>query len=122
MTIHLELRERIERRFACELARPLELKQDALIVQLRNDVLIELRFAARDEYIINWRWGDAELRIDTAPVHVDLETYPNHLHDADGTLREDPVTRPGQEIWSNVEAAIEALLADPLLQARAQRA
>ena len=59
MTIHLELRERIERRFAGELARPLELKQDALIVQLRNDVLIELRFAARDEYIINWRWGDA---------------------------------------------------------------
>ena len=106
----------MQERFAGDLARPVELKQDALIVQLRNDVVIELRFAARDEYAINWRWGDAELRIDTAPLHADLETFPNHLHDADGGLRPDVITRPRRAAWDNVRSVIEALLVDPLLR------
>lgn len=116
MTMHLELKQRIEERYRDALAGPLELKQDALLVHLRNGVSAELRFASRDEYSIAWRWGDAELRIDTAPLHAQLATFPNHLHDADGRLRSDALTRPRGEPCDNACAVIDALLADPLLR------
>lgn len=116
MTIHLELKERIEERYRDALAGPIELKQDALLVQLGNGVIAELRFASADEYVIAWRWGDAELRIDTAPLHAWLTTYPNHLHGADGEVRSDTLTGPRREPWDNARAVIDALLADPLLQ------
>jgi len=117
MTIHLALKEQIEDRYRGALARPVELKQDALLVQLNNGVVAELRFASGNEYAINWRWGEVELRIDTAPLHADLASFPNHFHDADGEVRSDAVTRPEREPWDNARAVIEALLSDPLLQA-----
>ena len=116
MTIHLALKERIEERYRDALAGPIELRQDALLVQLGNGVIAELRFASADEYVIAWRWGDAELRIDTAPLHAGLATYPNHLHDAVGEVRSDTITRPQREPWDNARAVIDALLADPLLR------
>ncbi len=113
--IHLELQEGIDREFAGALAGRPELCQDALLVRLDNDAVAELRFFSADEYSIGWRWGDAELRIDTAPVHPGLATFPNHLHDAEGAIRPDPLTRPGAEPWDNVRAVLGALLKDPLL-------
>ncbi len=121
MSEHLMLRERLEERYAAELAGPVELKQDALLLQLRNDVLLELRFAGRGEYAVSWRWGDAELRIDTAPLHPELPTFPNHLHGADGELRADPLTQPQRDAWDNVRAVVEALLADPLMRSQPER-
>ncbi len=113
--IHLELQECIDREFAGALAQRTELCQDALLVRLGNEIVAELRFLTADEYSIGWRWGDAELRIDTAPVHPELATFPNHLHDADGKIRADPLTRPGAAPWENARAVIAALLEDPLL-------
>lgn len=113
--LHLALKETIEQHFAADLAAPLTLLQDALQLQLRNGVVVELRFASTEEYSLAWLWGDAELRIDTAPLHHDLATFPNHLHDADGQLRADPLTQPGRAPWDNVRPLLAALLADPLL-------
>ena len=122
MTLHLALKEEIERRYADVLTGDPELAQDALLLRLENGVALELRFAAADAYAIGWRWGEAELRIDTAPLHADLATFPNHLHDAEGRLRADPLTRPGREPWDNVRIVIDALLADPLLQSQGSAA
>lgn len=122
MSEHLSLRERLEQRYAAELTGRVELKQDALLLQLRNGVAIELRFPGQEEYAVNWRWGDAELRIDTAPLHPELPTFPNHLHDADGVLRADWLTRPRRDAWDNVCALLDALLADPLLRSQPHRA
>lgn len=115
MTIHLDLKQRLEEGYGGALAGPAELRQDALLLRLDNGVSAELRFASASEYVIGWRWGDAELRIDTAPLHAGLETFPNHLHDAEGRVRGDGVTRPGLEPWDNVRRVIDALRADPLL-------
>jgi hypothetical protein len=58
-----------------------ELKLDALIVPTSsNGVSLEARIADPHAYAIAWAWGEAELRIDTAPLHRDLATFPNHLH------------------------------------------
>ena len=101
-----------------ELDGPVRCHQDALIVTLANGVMLEARFGADDEYAFNWRWGEAELRIDTAPVHPILETFPNHLHDNVGVVRRDPVTSPACSAWNNLRALIGALGVDPLLRSR----
>ena len=113
--IHSILKDAIEVEFAQALESA-ELCRDALLVRLRNDVTIELRFADATEYAINWQWGDVQLRIDTAPMHPELTTFPNHLHDSDGELRTDRITRPGNAPWDNVRVLIAALLEDPLLR------
>ncbi len=117
MNPHLALQAHIETEYAQRLARPVELKQDALVATLDNGASVELRCAAADAYSIQWRWGDAQLRIDTAPLHRGLATFPNHLHAADGGVRADPLTRPGADPWENVRAVLDAVLADPLLSA-----
>jgi len=119
--IHSILKDAIEVEFAQALESA-ELCRDALLVRLRNDVTIELRFADATEYAINWQWGDVQLRIDTAPMHPELTTFPNHLHDSDGELRTDRITRPGNAPWDNVRVLIAALLEDPLLRESAPQA
>jgi len=113
--IHSILKDAIEVEFALALESA-ELCRDALLVRLCNDVTMELRFADAGEYAIGWQWGKVQLRIDTAPVHPNLATFPNHLHDGDGQLRADRITRPGDAPWDNVRALVAALLEDPLLR------
>lgn len=115
MTLHLTLAEALARDAGDRLAAPVQLNQDALILLLRNGVTLEVRCAAPDEYAFGWRWGDAQLRIDTAPLHPELATFPNHLHDADGTLRADPITHPDRAPRDNLLRLLDALESDPLL-------
>jgi hypothetical protein len=116
MTLHLELAARIDETYGERLKGPTEVKLDALIVRLDNGVTLEARIAAPNAYAIAWAWGEAELRIDTAPVHKDLVTFPNHLHAADGNLHHDPLTRCGAAPWDNLRAVIDSVLQDPLLE------
>ena len=115
--IHLALAERVAARYAGSLAAYPRVSQDALTLQFSDGLALELRFASPEEYAINWVWGEAELRIDTAPLHRDLATFPKHLHDHEGACRADPLTVPGRDPWENVERLLEALSADPLLRA-----
>lgn len=116
--LHNALKEAIDSQFAQAITEPAELCQDALLVRLDNGVVIELRIASAEEYAIAWRWGDTELRIDTAPLHPQLSTYPNHLHTGESQLLPDPLTHPGRDPWDNVNAVITALIGDPLLQSQ----
>lgn len=115
MTEHIALKDRIDRHFADQLDAPTQLLQDALLLRLGNGLTMELRFASADEYAMVWQWGDAQLRIDTAPLHPQLATFPQHLHVLNGGVCADPLTLPGRAPWDNARALIEAVLADPLL-------
>lgn len=117
MSLHLELKEQIATHYAEQLEREPQLLQDALQLQFDTGLAMELRYLNRDEYSLQWAWGDAELRIDTAPLHRGLATFPHHLHDADAGLRPDHVTAPGREPWDNISRLIDRLLQDPLLEA-----
>lgn len=116
MSLHLQLKAHIEEYYADQLEGELQLKQDALLALFDTGLAIELRYLNSNEYSIQWAWGDAELRIDTAPLHKDLSTFPNHLHDADANLRPDTLTVVGKEPWDNVRKVIDQLLKDPLLE------
>lgn len=118
MSLHLELGSAIEAAFGGDLECPVEQKQDALIIRLRNGVTLEVRYAAPDAYSLRWAYGDAESTIDTAPLHPGLATFPNHFHDAWGRVVADPISRPDAPPQDNLQNMIRALLDDPLLGAR----
>lgn len=114
--LNVAIKEAVELHFADRLAAPPEIHQDALLLNLDNGVAMELRFASPEEYAIVWHWGDASMRIDTAPLHRDLPSFPNHFHDAANNIRADALTHPGKAPWDNVCTVLDAVLSDPLLQ------
>lgn len=120
MSLHLELGTAVEAAFAHALASPPEQKLDALLVRLKNDVTLTVRYAAPDAYSLRWTRGegDVECGIDTAPLHQGLATFPNHFHHADGRILADPVTRPGAPPQDNLHGLIRVLLDDPMLGVR----
>lgn len=117
MNLHFALRERIAAEFGGRLDGEIVLKQDALMASFDTGVVLELRYLNPNEYAIQWLWGEAELRIDTAPLHRELATFPNHLHDAEGQVRADRLTVPGKDPWENVQCVLRVVLEDPLLGA-----
>lgn len=116
MSLHLELQAQIDAHYADQLEGGAQIKLDALIAVFDTGLAIELRYLNPHEYSVQWAWGDAELRIDTAPLHRELATFPNHLHDAESRLRADTLTVPGSPPWENVRRLIDRLLQDPLLE------
>ena len=116
--LHYALKEAIDVEFVETMMEPAELCQDALLVRLHNGAVSELRIASAEEYSIGWLWGDTELRIDTAPMHPQLSTFPNHLHNSEDQLLPDPFTQPGRDPWDNVRSVITALIDDPMLQSQ----
>jgi hypothetical protein len=115
MSLHLELGSAIDTAFADDLDSPVEQKQDAMIVHLKNGVTLNVRYAAADAYSLRWTYGDAVSGIDTAPLHRGLATFPNHFHDAGGRIVADPITRPDAPPEDNLHRLIRALLDDPML-------
>lgn len=117
MSLHLGLGSAIEAEFANALESPVEHKQDAMMIRLKNGVTLNVRYAAPDAYSMRWTYGDGdvEIGIDTAPLHRALATFPNHLHAADGSVTADPVTRPGAAPEDNLKNLVRTLLDNPLL-------
>ncbi len=115
MSILSDIAEEALSHYGKRLANAPQLVQDALTLELDTGVVVQARFASAEEYSIQWRFGEAELRIDTAPLHKDLSSFPNHLHDPDGSARSDTLTKPGREPWHNLRAVLDAVLANPLL-------
>jgi len=115
MSLHIELGTAIEHAFPDDLEGTIEYRQDVFIVHLKNGVTLEVHYAAADAYSLRWVLGEVESRIDTAPLHPDLATFPHHFHDAAGRIVADPLTRPDATPEDNLHRLIRALLEDPLL-------
>ena len=117
--LHPRLAEFVEREQAGLLAVPPQLTQDALMLVLKNGVVLTVRHAGLAGYSLRWRTGlgpeAVELGIDTAPLHPQLASFPNHLHAADGRIVADPLTRPQATPEQNLLAVLQALAVDPLL-------
>lgn len=116
ISAHLMLKNGVEEQYAQRLSEPVRLAPDALLLSFDTGLMVEARYFSNDEYSIGWSWGDAELRIDTAPVQIDLATFPHHLHDDRNAVRDDPVSCPGNDCWLNFSCLIDTLLINPLLE------
>lgn len=116
VSVHLILKEQLETHYAHRLSEPVRLAQDALMLSFDSGLLMEVRYFSTEEYMFSWSWGEAELRIDTAPTHPECQTFPHHLHGDDGTVRADSVTLPGTDCWTNFSRLLDVLLVNPLLE------
>ena len=117
ISLHLALKEQLQTHYAPRLIDAVGMAQDALMLSFDTGLRVEVHYFSKQEYSIKWQWGDVELRIDTAPIHPDCATFPNHLHRPDGTLAPDVVTEPGADCWANLSKLLDRLLTDPLLTA-----
>lgn len=120
MSVHADLAGEMTARYGRRLVRPPVLTHDALTLELENGVRLQARFASAEEYSIAWEAGTVLCRIDTAPLHAGLATFPNHLHADAGPPRLDPLTQPGEPPLANLCAVIDAVLADPALARHVQ--
>jgi hypothetical protein len=112
---HLLIQEELERAFGARLGAPTELCQDALNVTLDNGVQMEMRVLDLDALAITWHWGDAQMRLDTAPRGQVLSPSGRHFTDALGELRADPMA-PADTVWDYVSSVVRTVLDDPTLQ------
>lgn len=115
VSVHLMLKDKLEVHYGERLSEPVRMAQDALILSFDSGLLMEVRYYSPDEYMISWSWGEAELRIDTAPVHPECKTFPHHLHGDNGIVSADSVTLPGTDCWTNFSRLLDILLVNPLL-------
>lgn len=104
ISVHLMLKERLERDYADRMSEPPRLAQDALTLAFDTGLLMELRYFSADAYSIEWSNGERELRIDTAPVGTEIPHLPAGLMCA------------GADCWRNFSELLDVLLRDPLLE------
>lgn len=117
MSLPAKLADRAVDRYGERLSGAPRVTHDAVMLELDTGAIVQARFASAEEYSIRWRFGEAEFRIDTAPLHKELSTFPNHLHGPDGAARADTLTVPGREPWENLRAVLDAVLTQPTLDA-----
>ncbi len=115
-SVHLMLKEQLEIHYIRRLSEPVRLAQDALILSFDSGLQMEVRYYSPEEYLFSWSWGEAELGIDTAPVHPACPTFPHHLHGDEGIILPDSVTLPGTDCWTNFSRLLDALLVNPFLK------
>jgi len=113
MTLYSGLIDEIISRYGEQLSDMPKQTYDAINIYFANGLAVELHFANAEEYSINWQADEKEFRIDTAPLHPELSTFPNHLHNSSGELSDDPFTTPGNPPWDNVKTVLDSILKNP---------
>jgi len=116
VTLHSELIDNIINHYGEQLVDTPQQSYDAVILSFANDLAVEIRFASEDEYSFKWSSAEKEFRIDTAPLHPELSTFPNHLHLSNGKMLADPFTTPGTAPWENVKAVLDKILENPIIE------
>lgn len=116
MNLHTWIGEQLITDFGERLADLPRQSHDAVEVRFDTGLAMQIRYPDPDEYSLRWQFRGRTLGIDTAPLHTDIETFPNHLHDREGCIVADPLTRPGRPAWENLQPLIARLLDDPWLE------
>ncbi|MEO6352626.1 MAG: hypothetical protein ABIO19_12555 [Burkholderiaceae bacterium] len=114
--MHLIFKENLEEHYAERMVEPVRMAQDALTLSFDTGLMMEVRYFSNQEYSINWSWGDAELRMDTAPMHVSCATFPLHVHDENDVVRAGPMADYSPDSWRIFSRLLDTLLLDPLLE------
>lgn len=99
----IKIADDINTAFKNILKTPAEVKSDGLLLEFNDDSQLELRYPSKKKYSFNFMRDEKSFIIDTAPVHSELETYPNHIHDFEGKLMKDNITDVNNDPIKNIE-------------------
>ncbi len=67
-----------------------------------------IRYPVDSKYSFHWQLKDEIIRIDTAPYHRQVSTYPRHMHiGKEDNVVEDSVTEIGNTVEENVKCVLE---------------
>ncbi len=99
----IKIADDINAAFKNILKTPAEVKSDGLLLEFNDDSQLELRYPSKKKYSFNFMRDEKSFIIDTAPVHSELETYPNHIHDFEGKLMKDNITDVNNDPIKNIE-------------------
>ena len=68
---------------------------------------LDIRYPVDSKYSFHWQRDDEMIRIDTAPHHRQLSTYPRHMHiGKEDHVIEDTVTEIDNTIEENVKCVL----------------
>ena len=69
---------------------------------------MDIRYPVASKYSFHWQREDEIIRIDTAPHHRQLSTFPGHMHiGKEDYVVEDSVTKIDNTIEENVKCVLE---------------
>ncbi len=69
---------------------------------------MDIRYPVDSKYSFHWQLEDEIIRIDTAPHHNQVATYPRHMYiGKEENVVDDPVTQTGNTIEENVMSMLE---------------
>lgn len=72
---------------------------------------MDIRHPKRGEYSLHWQKGGIIIRIDTAPHHPNISTFPHHMHYlSEKNIIEDKVTILTRSPVDNVDRFIDFLI------------
>jgi len=69
---------------------------------------MDIRYPVDSKYSFHWQLEDEIIRIDTAPHHRQVSTYPRHMHiGKEENVVKDSVTEIGNTVEENVKCVLE---------------
>jgi len=93
-----------------------ELYADRIRLILIDDSWIEVRYPVLDKFSFHWQRGERIYRIDTAPHHKGITTFPRHIHfgSEDNVLADDVLEAnvSPEANFRNFMAWVKAVLSD----------
>lgn len=68
---------------------------------------MDIRYPVDSKYSFHWQCENEMIRIDTAPHHRNISTYPQHIHmGKEENVVEDPITKIDNTIDENVKGVL----------------
>ena len=105
-TIHEKLVELLNNELAPFLEGEPQFLYDGIQAKLKSGPNLQIIYPTTEEYVFSWEQDGESLKIDTAPVHNDLPTFPNHFHSGD-VVEPDTVTNIKNSPEENLKKVIE---------------
>nr|MDO8044382.1 DUF6516 family protein [Candidatus Baldrarchaeota archaeon] len=88
-----EIKELIKKEFGHVIISDPVIIRRKLRILLDDGSFIEIRYPTVREYSLHWQKGSRIIRIDTAPHHRNLKSFPRHIHfKSEDNVIEDNIT------------------------------
>ena len=102
--------------FSDVLAKQPAIFDDRVHLDFIDDTFMEIQYPIDTKYSFHWQRDSEIFRVDTAPHHKNIATYPRHMHEgAEDNVIEDMITSLDNSLEENVKkvlAYVRSRLAD----------